>query len=50
MEKHVLSKSTFIRGLKCHKSLYLNKHQKQLRDQLSEMQLAIFEQGNKVEN
>ena len=48
MEKHVLSKSTFIRGLKCHKSLYLNKHQKQLRDQLSEMQLAIFEQGNKV--
>ena len=48
MGKHVLSKSTFIRGLKCHKSLYLNKHNKHLRDELSEMQLAIFEQGSKV--
>ncbi len=48
MEKHLLSKSTFIRGLKCHKSLHLNKHHKNLRDQLSEMQLAIFEQGSKV--
>jgi len=48
MEKHILSKSTFIRGLKCHKSLYLNKYHKKLRDQLSQMQLAIFEQGSKV--
>ncbi|MGP8215350.1 MAG: hypothetical protein ACLQQ4_07295 [Bacteroidia bacterium] len=30
--KHVLSKSTFIRSCQCLKSLYLNKHYKELRD------------------
>ena len=48
MQKHVLSKSTFIRGLKCSKSLYLNKHRKDLRDELSDMQKAIFNQGDMV--
>jgi len=48
MQKHVLSKSTFIRGLKCSKSLYLNKHNRNLKDELSEMQKAIFNQGDMV--
>ncbi|MDG2369108.1 MAG: DUF2779 domain-containing protein [Flavobacteriales bacterium] len=48
MQKHVLSKSTFIRGLKCSKSLYLNKHNRDLKDELSEMQKAIFNQGDMV--
>ena len=45
---HILSKSTFIRGLKCSKALYFNKHQKGLRDDLSAQQEAIFSQGTKV--
>ena len=48
MQNHILSKSTYIRGLKCAKSLYLNKHKKHLRDELSPMQKAIFNQGNLV--
>lgn len=48
MEKHVLSKSTFIRGANCTKSLYLNKHHRELRDKLSSQQEAIFEQGTNV--
>ena len=45
---HQLSKSTFMRGVKCEKNLYLNKHHKELRDDISEQQQAIFSQGTKV--
>lgn len=48
MEKHLLSKSTFLRGLQCPKSLYLYKNFIQLRDQPSTEQKAIFNRGNKV--
>lgn len=48
MEKHLLSKSTFLRGLQCSKSLYLYKNFIQLRDQPSSEQKAIFNRGNKV--
>lgn len=48
MTKHILSKSTYIRGLQCHKSLYLNKHHPEWRDKLSAEQLAIFNRGIKV--
>ena len=48
MNKHVLSKSTYLRGLKCHKSLYLNKFNKDLRDKMSESQEAIFARGTSV--
>ena len=48
MQKHILSKSTFIRGIQCEKSLYLNKHAKSLRDPLSPEQEAIFSQGTNV--
>jgi len=48
MSDHILSKSTFIRGLQCHKSLYLNKFRPYLRDKLSEEQLAKFARGHAV--
>ncbi len=48
MEKHILSKSTFIRGLQCSKSLYLYKNFIQLRDKISFEQQAVFNRGNKV--
>lgn len=51
MERHVLSKSTFMRGVKCEKSLYLNKHKKRLgieSDPYSDQQMAIFSQGTNV--
>ena len=45
---HILSKSTYLKGVKCKKALYLNKYHKDLRDELTEDQKAIFSQGNKV--
>ncbi|RLD41428.1 MAG: hypothetical protein DRI89_09780 [Bacteroidetes bacterium] len=48
MEKHLLSKSTFIRGNQCLKSLYLNKKRPFLRDRLSPEQLAKFKRGHRV--
>lgn len=48
MNKHILSKSTYIRGLQCHKSLYLNKFHPEWRDKLSIEQQAIFNRGIKV--
>ena len=48
MEKHILSKSTFLRGLQCAKSLYLYKNFIQLRDKQSAEKTAIFNRGNNV--
>jgi len=48
MEKHILSKSTFIRGTQCLKSLYLNKKRPFLRDRLSDAQRAVFKRGTDV--
>ncbi|MGB3948093.1 MAG: DUF2779 domain-containing protein [Bacteroidia bacterium] len=48
MEKHILSKSTFLRGLQCSKSLYLYKNFTHLRDTVSPEQKAIFNRGNSV--
>ncbi|NTW25814.1 MAG: hypothetical protein HGA37_14045 [Lentimicrobium sp.] len=48
LEKNILSKSTFIRGVQCLKSLYLNKHRPFLRDRLSPEQLAKFSRGHSV--
>ena len=48
MEKHLLSKSTFIRSVQCLKSLYLHKRRPFLRDRLSKEQLAKFKRGTKV--
>ena len=43
-----LSKSTFLRGSQCKKSLYLHWHQPNLKDKISTMQQAIFSQGHDV--
>jgi len=48
LEKHILSKSTFLRGLQCVKSLYLYKNFIQTRDMVSAEQQAIFNRGNNV--
>ncbi len=45
MEKHILSKSTFIRGVQCLKSLYLNKKRPFLRDKLFAEQKAKYKRG-----
>lgn len=46
--KYKLSKSTFIRGLQCEKSLYLYKKHYKLKDPISPSLQAIFDQGNQV--
>ncbi|MFC2148760.1 DUF2779 domain-containing protein [Bacteroidota bacterium] len=48
MQKYQLSKSTFIRGLQCEKSLYLYKHHYDLKDEITQQLQAIFDQGNAV--
>lgn len=48
MEKHILSKSTFIKGHQCLKALYLHKKRPFLRDKLSAEQRAKFKRGHKV--
>ncbi len=48
MEKHLLSKSTFIRGAQCLKSLYLYKKRYFLRDRLSDEQRLKFKRGFNV--
>ncbi len=46
--KHTLSKSTFLKGLQCHKALWLNRYQPKLRDEISAEQEAIFQRGHDV--
>lgn len=48
MEKHLLSKSTFIRSAQCQKSLYLHKKRPFLRDKMSLEQQAKFKRGTRV--
>ena len=47
-EKTGLSKSLYIRGLQCHKSLYLQKYHPELRDELAADLLMRFSQGHEV--
>ncbi len=47
-ERHVLSKSTFIKGAQCTKALYLNKHHKEFKEEPDATQMAIFAQGTSV--
>ena len=43
-----LSKSSFIRGLQCEKSLYLYKHHYQLKDPTPSSLKAVFDQGTNI--
>ena len=42
------SKSLFLRGLKCYKSLYLQKYHPELKDELPESQQRLYETGFNV--
>ncbi|HAD04406.1 MAG: hypothetical protein A2091_01855 [Desulfuromonadales bacterium GWD2_61_12] len=44
----MLSKSQFIRGRQCHKSLWLHRHRPELRDETTDAQEAIFASGTDV--
>lgn len=46
--KPLLSKSTFVRGCKCHKALHLHKYHFNLRDEISKSKQAVFDQGHEV--
>ncbi len=48
MEKHLLSKSTFLRASQCTKSLWLYKYNIKARDPLSPAQQALFRRGADV--
>jgi hypothetical protein len=48
MGSHLLSKSSFLKGLQCEKQLYLYKHHYELRDPVSDTQRAIFRRGSKA--
>ena len=43
-----LSKSTFIRGIKCEKSLYFYKKNFNLRDSISQSSQFIFDTGKEI--
>jgi hypothetical protein len=48
MENRLISKSSFIRGMQCHKSLWLHLNQPEERDEISEAQQQIFDIGHNV--
>ena len=48
IKKSRLSKSTFIRGLQCEKSLYLYKHHYRLKDTTPTSLQAVFDQGTNI--
>jgi len=39
-----LSKTLFIKGLQCHKALYLHKYHPELKDEISPCQRGAFQQ------
>ena len=46
--RHILSKSTFMKGCQCPKALWLYKHKPELRTEVSDQQQTIFDQGTNV--
>lgn len=46
--RHILSKSTFLRGMQCEKSLWMYKNEYHLREETSAAQQAIFSRGTDV--
>jgi len=48
MNTHLISKSSFIRGQQCHKSLWLHLNQPEERDEISDSQQRIFDTGHSV--
>lgn len=50
MAVHLLSKSSYLKGLQCEKGLYLYKYHFDWADEISESQEAIFKTGHNVGN
>ncbi|HPE86215.1 MAG TPA: hypothetical protein PLS41_02700 [Bacteroidales bacterium] len=48
LQTHKISKSLYIRGIQCIKSLYLHKNRPFLRDRLKAEQRAKFERGHAI--
>lgn len=48
MARHLLSKSSFLKGLQCEKQLYLYKYHYDWADDISEGEQAIFDRGHDV--
>ena len=48
MADHVLSKSSFIKGMQCKKALYLKNYYPELKDEISDNQQAIFDNGHYI--
>lgn len=48
MKKHLLSKSSYLKGKQCDKHLYLYVHKPELKDPLTPMQQAIFKRGTNI--
>lgn len=48
MQKHILSKSTFIKGQQCEKALYYHKHHREWSGGVSAAQEAILTQGTQI--
>ena len=46
----ILTKSDYLRYLQCQKCLWLSKHRKDLIEEVTETQQAVFDQGYEVEN
>ena len=47
-KQHQLSKSLFIRGLQCHKSLYLQKYHPELKEEVTPEKQRLFDSGSNV--
>lgn len=47
-KNYKLSKSSFLRGVQCEKSLYLNRNHPELRDEITEAKQAIFTRGTDI--
>ena len=43
-----LSKSLFVKGVRCKKALYLEKHHRDLKDPIPASREALFESGSEV--
>ena len=47
-KKHQLSKTLFIRGLQCPKSLYLQKFRPELKEEVTPEKQRLFDSGSNV--
>jgi hypothetical protein len=47
-QNYILSKSTFVKGNQCTKALYLNRFHKELKEEISDSQEAVYAQGTNV--